>query len=76
MMNKKCVVVIGFGGFILIGNDVEIVWKNVVVGVSGVGFLIRLDVDEFLVKVVVEVKDFNVEDFIDCKEVCKMDCFI
>jgi 3-oxoacyl-[acyl-carrier-protein] synthase II len=43
--------------------------------VSGVGPLTRLDADEFPAKVAAEVKDFNVEDFIDRKEARKMDRF-
>ena len=42
---------------------------------SGVGPLTRLDADEFPAKVAAEVKDFNVEDFIDRKEARKMDRF-
>ncbi|MGF9892356.1 beta-ketoacyl-ACP synthase II [Priestia megaterium] len=74
-MNKKRVVVTGLGGLTPIGNDVETAWKNAVAGVSGVGPLTRLDADEFPAKVAAEVKDFNVEDFIDRKEARKMDRF-
>lgn len=75
-MSKKRVVVIGFGVLFLFGNDVDISWNNVINGVFGIGLIICVDVEEYLVKVVVELKDFNVEDYMDKKEVRKMDCFI
>ena len=39
------------------------------------GLLTRLDSDQFPVKVAAEVKDFNIEDYIDRKEARKMDRF-
>lgn len=75
MMTKRRVVVTGVGAVTPLGNDAETTWKNVIDGVSGVGILTRLNPDEYPAKVVAEVKDFNVEEFIDKKDARKMDRF-
>lgn len=74
-MTKRRVVVTGVGAVTPIGNDVETTWKNILDGVSGVGLLTRLNSDEYPAKVVAELKDFNVEEFIDKKDARKMDRF-
>ncbi|MDQ0153887.1 beta-ketoacyl-ACP synthase II [Robertmurraya andreesenii] len=74
-MTKRRVVVTGVGAVTPLGKDIETTWKNIKEGVSGVGFLTRLNPDDYPVKVVAEVKDFNVEDFIDKKDARKMDRF-
>ncbi|MFE8700367.1 beta-ketoacyl-ACP synthase II [Cytobacillus sp. FJAT-54145] len=73
-MNKRRVVVTGLGAVTPVGNDVDTTWKNILAGVSGVGPLTRLP-DEYPAKVVAEVKDFNVEAFIEKKDARKMDRF-
>lgn len=75
MMTKRRVVVTGVGAVTPLGNDVETTWNNIKAGVSGVGILTRLNPDEYPAKVVAEVKDFNVEEFIDKKDARKMDRF-
>jgi 3-oxoacyl-[acyl-carrier-protein] synthase II len=74
-MTKRRVVVTGVGAVTPLGNDVESTWNNIKDGVSGVGILTRLNPDEYPAKVVAEVKDFNVEEFIDKKDARKMDRF-
>jgi 3-oxoacyl-[acyl-carrier-protein] synthase II len=74
-MTKKRVVVTGIGAVTPVGNNVETAWNNVLAGVSGVGPLTRLNADEYPAKVAAEVKDFQVEDFIDKKDARKMDRF-
>lgn len=74
-MNKKRVVVTGIGAVTPLGNNVETTWKNILAGVSGVGPLTRVNADEYPAKVAAELKDFNVEDFIDKKDARKMDRF-
>ncbi len=74
-MIKKRVVVTGVGAVTPVGNNVETAWNNVLAGVSGVGPLTRLNADEYPAKVAAEVKDFQVEDFIDKKDARKMDRF-
>jgi len=74
-MTKKRVVVTGVGAVTPVGNNVETAWNNVLAGVSGVGPLTRLNADEYPAKVAAEVKDFQIEDFIDKKDARKMDRF-
>ncbi|MBU8877459.1 beta-ketoacyl-ACP synthase II [Bacillus sp. FJAT-29790] len=74
-MDKRRVVITGVGAVTPLGNDVETTWKNILAGVSGVGPLTRLNADEYPAKVAAELKDFNVEEFIDKKDARKMDRF-
>lgn len=74
-MEKRRVVVTGVGAVTPLGNDVETTWKNLIAGVSGVGPLTRLDADQYPAKVAAELKDFNIEAFIDKKDARKMDRF-
>ncbi|MDF1507434.1 beta-ketoacyl-ACP synthase II [Robertmurraya sp. DFI.2.37] len=74
-MTKRRVVVTGIGAVTPLGNDAETIWKKIQEGISGVGILTRLNPDDYPAKVVAEVKDFNVEEFIDKKDARKMDRF-
>ncbi|KOP81728.1 beta-ketoacyl-ACP synthase II [Cytobacillus solani] len=74
-MDKKRVVVTGIGAVTPLGNDVDTTWKNILAGVSGVGPLTRVNADEYPAKVAAEVKDFNIEDYIEKKDARKMDRF-
>jgi 3-oxoacyl-[acyl-carrier-protein] synthase II len=74
-MEKRRVVVTGIGAVTPLGNDAETTWKNIVEGVSGIGPVTRLNADDFPAKVAAEVKEFNVENFIDKKDARKMDRF-
>lgn len=71
-MDKKRVVVTGLGALTPIGNDVETTWKNALAGVSGVGPITRVDSSEYTAKVAAELKDFNIEDYMEKKEARKM----
>jgi len=74
-VDKRRVVVTGIGAVTPVGNDAETSWKNILEGVSGVGPLTRVNADEYPAKVAAEVKDFNIEDFIEKKDARKMDRF-
>ncbi|WP_350019821.1 beta-ketoacyl-ACP synthase II [Priestia flexa] len=74
-MSNKRVVVTGLGAVTPLGNNVDTTWENAVAGVSGIGPLTRLNPEEFPAKVAAELKDFNVEEFIDKKDARKMDRF-
>ncbi|WP_144462338.1 beta-ketoacyl-ACP synthase II [Bacillus pumilus] len=71
-MDKKRVVVTGLGALTPLGNDVESTWKNALEGVSGVGPITRVDSSEYTAKVAAELKDFNIEDYMEKKEARKM----
>ena len=51
-------------------------WANVTTGKSGITHITRFDTTDFPVKIAGEVKNFDPEQFIDKKEVKKMDLFI
>ncbi|MCV9887058.1 beta-ketoacyl-ACP synthase II [Metabacillus halosaccharovorans] len=74
-MEKKRVVVTGLGAVTPIGNDVETTWQNAINGVSGVGPITRIDSEPYAAKVAAELKDFDVEQFMDKKDARKMDRF-
>jgi 3-oxoacyl-[acyl-carrier-protein] synthase II len=57
-----------------IGNSQN--WANVTAGKSGISNITRFDTTDFPVRIAGEVKDFDPEQFIDKKEVKKMDLFI
>ncbi|MBC1405669.1 beta-ketoacyl-ACP synthase II [Listeria welshimeri] len=74
-MDKKRVVVTGIGAVTPIGNDAETSWENAKKGVNGVAEITRLNPDDFPVKIAAELKDFDVEKYLEKKEARKMDRF-
>ncbi|MEK4384885.1 beta-ketoacyl-ACP synthase II [Solibacillus sp. FSL W7-1464] len=74
-MEKRRVVVTGIGAVTPVGNSAEQAWENVIAGKSGIGPLTRVDVSKFPVSVAAEVRDFNIEEYIEKKEARKMDRF-
>ncbi|WP_422123749.1 beta-ketoacyl-ACP synthase II [Planococcus sp. X10-3] len=74
-MTNRRVVITGIGAVTPLGNDIETTWEAVKEGKSGVGPLTRLNPDDYSAKIAAEVKDFNIEDYIEKKEARKMDRF-
>jgi len=72
-MKLRRVVVTGLGALTPIGNNVEEYWNSLINGVSGAAPITYFDTTNFKTKFACEVKNFNVEDFIDRKEARKMD---
>lgn len=70
------VVVTGVGVVSPLGTGVEKNWQGLMEGRSGVGSVTRFDVSDFPTRIAGEVKDFVPEDFIEKKDVKKMDPFI
>ncbi len=73
---KRRVVVTGLGLVSPLGIGVDPTWKALLAGVSGVGRITHFDPTDFPSQIAGEVKQFNPTDFIDAKEVKKMDRFI
>lgn len=69
------VVITGQGALTPIGNNVNDFWKNLVAGVSGAGPITRFDASLFKTRFACEVKNFDVNDFIDKKEYKRYDLF-
>jgi len=73
---KRRVVVTGLGLVSPLGTGVAKTWDALISGVSGVGRITRFDPEGYPSQIAAEVKDFNPEDYIDRKEIKKMDTFI
>lgn len=74
-MTSRRVVVTGLGALTPIGNNVQEYWNGLSNGVSGAAPITQFDTSKFKTKFACEVKNFNVENFIDRKEARKMDRF-
>jgi 3-oxoacyl-[acyl-carrier-protein] synthase II len=74
-MEKKRVVITGIGAVTPLGNDADTTWKNLIDGKSGIGPLTRLNPEDYPAKVAAEVKDFEIEAYLEKKEARKMDRF-
>lgn len=72
-MEIKRVVVTGLGCLTPVGNNVEEFWKGLMDGVSGSTPITRFDTTNFKTKFACQIQNFNAEDFIDKKEIRKMD---
>lgn len=72
-MELKRVVVTGLGAVTPIGNTPEETWKNLLEGKSGAAPITHFDTTLFKTKFACEVKDLNLNDYIDRKEARKMD---
>lgn len=70
---KKRVVITGLGVVSSLGNDINDFWNNIVNGVNGIGFIERFNTENLGVKIAAEVKNFNIEDFVDKKDARRMD---
>jgi 3-oxoacyl-[acyl-carrier-protein] synthase II len=74
-MEIKRVVVTGLGALTPIGNTVEHYWNGLINGISGAAPITYFDASKFKTRFACELKNFNVNDFIDRKEARKMDRF-
>ena len=74
MMFKR-VVVTGLGALTPIGNTAPEFWSGLLNGVSGAGPITRFDATNYKTKFACEVKNFDPTQFIDKKEVRRLDRF-
>lgn len=72
----KRVAITGVGIVSPLGSGVEKSWKAAREGVCGIRRITRFDTTDFPVRIAGEVPDFDPSDFIDKKELKKMDLFI
>ncbi len=70
------VVVTGVGAVSPLGTGNQKNWDALINGRSGIGLITRFDASSMPVRIAGEVSDFEAEQFIDKKEIKKMDLFI
>lgn len=70
---KVRTVVTGMGVVTPIGNSVEEYWSALLAGKSGVATVTRFKVDDYPTKIAGEIKNFDASQYIDKKELRRMD---
>lgn len=75
-MDKRRVVITGVGMITPLGIGVEQSWNGLLAGRSGIGKITQFDAANFPTRIAGEVAGFNPEDYIEPKEIKKMDRFI
>ena len=70
------VVVTGVGLVTPLGTGVEKNWAALMAGRSGIGPITRFEAGDFPARIAGEVRDFAPEDYIEKREIKKMDPFI
>lgn len=73
-MNKR-VVITGIGTVSPLGNNATDTWNGLLEGKSGISICSRIDVSELPAKVAAELKNFDIEQYVDRKEARRMDRF-
>lgn len=74
-MELKRVVVTGLGALTPIGNTLNEYWEGLIEGRSGADLIKQFDASKFKTQFACEIKNFNIEDFIERKEARKLDQF-
>ncbi|MBI4495658.1 MAG: beta-ketoacyl-ACP synthase II [Deltaproteobacteria bacterium] len=75
-MSRRRVVITGLGMVSPLGTGVEKTWQALIQGKSGVARITRFDSTGYDTQIAAEVKDFVPENFMDRKELKRMDAFI
>ncbi|MDY6843232.1 MAG: beta-ketoacyl-ACP synthase II [Thermodesulfobacteriota bacterium] len=71
----KRIVITGMGAITPLGIGVDVSWKALCAGKSGIDYITRFDVNALPTKIAGEVKNFNPEDYLDKKQIKRMDLF-
>lgn len=74
--SRKRVVITGLGVVTPLGTGVQKSWDALIKGVSGISKITHFDPEDLPVHIAGEVKDFDPADYIEEKEIKKMDRFI
>jgi 3-oxoacyl-[acyl-carrier-protein] synthase II len=75
-LEKRRVVITGMGAVTPLGIGVDETWAAMLAGKSGVGAITQFDATDFATKIAGEIKGFEPADYIEPKEIKKMDRFI
>ena len=74
-MELKRVVITGLGALTPIGNTAPAYWANALQGISGAAPITRFDTARFKTQFACEVKGFDAANFLDRKELRRIDPF-
>jgi len=74
-MELRRVVITGMGALTPLGNNLNDYWEGLLNGVSGAAPIQQFDASKFKTQFACELKNFNIEDFMDRKEARKIDQF-
>lgn len=69
------VVVTGMGAITPVGNDIDTMWANMLVGVNGVEKITSFDTSDLKVHLAGTVKNFEPEKYIEKRELRKLDIY-
>lgn len=73
MIERKRVAVTGLGAITPIGTGKENFWQALIAGTNGIGKITRFDASDISAQIAGEVQDFEPAQFIDKKELKRMD---
>ncbi|MGB8951868.1 MAG: beta-ketoacyl-ACP synthase II [Candidatus Aminicenantales bacterium] len=76
IISPRRVVITGIGLVTPVGIGVQKTWDALLAGQSGIGFISKFDTSRYSTRIAGEVRGFNPYDYIDKREVRKMDLFI
>lgn len=76
MCNMKRVVVTGLGLITPLGDKIDSVWEKLINGESGIGYIDQFDTTNTPTKICGKVKEFNPEEFINKKDLRRMDRYL
>ena len=74
-MDKRRVVVTGYGVLSCVGNDVPTFWDSLVNGRCGIGPITRFDTSAYRTRIAGEIKNFDIGEYLSVKEARHMDLF-
>ncbi len=72
---KKRVVVTGMGAVTPVGNNVDEMWESIKNGKNGIDYITLFDTTDHKAKVAAEVKNFDPTEYIEKKELRRLDRF-
>jgi beta-ketoacyl-acyl-carrier-protein synthase II len=75
IMSERRVVITGLGIVSPLGSDLDVFWRNLLEGVSGIVPITRFDTANFDCKIGGEIRDFKPEDYMPVKETRRTDRF-
>ena len=75
MMNKRRVVITGLGCATPLGDSVDVFFDAICKGQSGIANITSFDVSQYPVRFAGEVKNFDIDKFVDHREGKRMDRF-